>query len=35
MLARAICRHYGIDDEVADAAMRGAQKDIGAFSLQT
>lgn len=33
-LARAICRHYGIDQDAADAAMRATQKDIGAFSLQ-
>jgi poly-gamma-glutamate synthase PgsB/CapB len=35
MLARAICRRYRIDDKVADAAMRDAQRDIGAFSLQS
>ena len=35
MLARAICRRHGIDDKVADAAMRDAQKDIGAFTLQS
>jgi poly-gamma-glutamate synthase PgsB/CapB len=34
-LARAICRHYRIDADAADAAMLGAQKDIGAFSLQS
>lgn len=33
-LARAICRHYGIDVNAADAAMLAAQKDIGSFSLQ-
>ena len=33
-LARAVCRHYGIDDQATDDAMRSAQKDIGAFSLQ-
>lgn len=34
-LARAVCRHYGIDDAAAGAAMIDAQKDIGAFRLQT
>jgi poly-gamma-glutamate synthase PgsB/CapB len=34
-LARAVCRRYGIDDRVADAAMRDAQKDIGAFTLRS
>jgi poly-gamma-glutamate synthase PgsB/CapB len=34
-LARAVCQHYRIDHKVADAAMRNAQKDIGAFTLQS
>jgi poly-gamma-glutamate synthase PgsB/CapB len=34
-LARAVCRRYGIDDELADAAMRDAQKDISVFTLQS
>jgi poly-gamma-glutamate synthase PgsB/CapB len=34
-LARAVCQHYRIDHKVADAAMRDAQKDIGAFTLQS
>lgn len=34
MLARAVCRHYKIDEAAAEAAMLAAQKDIGAFSLQ-
>lgn len=33
-LARAVCRHHGIDGTAADAAMLAAQKDIGSFSLQ-
>ncbi len=34
MLARAVCRHYKVDESAAEAAMLAAQKDIGAFSLQ-
>ena len=34
-LARAVCRHYGIEDKISDAAMRDAQKEIGAFTLQS
>ena len=34
-LARAVCEHYRIDHQVADVAMRDAQKDIGAFTLQS
>ena len=34
-LARAVCRHYGIGDRISDAAMRDAQKEIGAFTLQS
>ena len=34
-LERAVCRHYRIDDATADAAMRAAQRDIGAFTLQS
>jgi len=33
-LARAICRHHGITDPTAEAAMSAARKDIGAFTLQ-
>jgi poly-gamma-glutamate synthase PgsB/CapB len=35
MLASAVCRRYGIDHKIADAAMESAQKDIGAFTLQS
>jgi poly-gamma-glutamate synthase PgsB/CapB len=34
-LARAVCRHYGIEDKISDAAMRDAQKESGAFTLQS
>jgi poly-gamma-glutamate synthase PgsB/CapB len=34
LLARAVCRAYGIDDTVAEAAMQQARKDVGAFTLQ-
>jgi poly-gamma-glutamate synthase PgsB/CapB len=35
LLARAVCRHYGIDEQVSDAATRAVQKDIGTFTLQS
>lgn len=34
MLARAVCRHYGIDGAATESAMLAAQQDVGAFSLK-